>query len=59
VIDRDAEGQQGSYLLVLRRFRFDNLPKAGILNIRGKVIGSLREQMRADLEREKAHGGNS
>ena len=53
VIDR-ADGERGSYLLVLRRFRFDNLPKGGILNIRGKVIGSLRDQMLADLQREKA-----
>ena len=52
VIDRNADGQ-GSYLLVLRRYRFDNLPKGGILNIRGKVIGSLRDQMLADLQREK------
>ena len=55
VIDRDpAAGQHGSYLVVLRRFRFDNLPKGGILNIRGKVTGSLRDQMLADLQREKA-----
>jgi hypothetical protein len=55
VVDRDAAGgQHGSYLLVLRRFRFDNLPKGGILNIRGKVIGSVRDQMLADLQREKA-----
>jgi hypothetical protein len=54
VIDRKAaDGRKGSYLLVLRRFRFDNLPKGGILNIRGKVVASLRDQMLADLQREK------
>ena len=55
VIDRQgANGSPGLYLIVLRRFRFDNLPSGGLLNIRGKVIGSLRDQMLADLVREKA-----
>ena len=54
IVDRPKpDGSQGLYLLVLRRFRFDNLPSGGILNIRGKVIGSLRDQMLADLSREK------
>jgi hypothetical protein len=38
----------GIYVLVLRRYRFDNLP-GGILNIRGKAIGALRDQLLADL----------
>ena len=46
-LDRPAGG---SYVLVLRRFRFDNLP-GGILNIRGKAIGALRDQLLADLRR--------
>jgi hypothetical protein len=55
VVDRQgANGSAGLYLIVLRRFRFDNLPSGGLLNIRGKVIGSLRDQMLADLAREKA-----
>jgi hypothetical protein len=55
VVDRPrANGPAGMYLIVLRRFRFDNLPSGGLLNIRGKVIGSLRDQMLADLAREKA-----
>ena len=55
VVDRQgANGSPGLYLIVLRRFRFDNLPSGGLLNIRGKVIGSLRDQMLADLVREKA-----
>jgi len=40
-------------LMLLRRSRFDDLP-TGLFNIRGKVIGKLRDQMRADLDREKA-----
>jgi hypothetical protein len=40
-------------LLIFRRFRFDNMP-GGLLNIRGKAVGALRDQMLADLEREKA-----
>jgi hypothetical protein len=54
IVDRPrADGSSGMYLIVLRRFRFDNLPSGGLLNIRGKVIGSLRDQMLADLAREK------
>jgi hypothetical protein len=54
VIDRDpAAAQPGIYLVLLRRSRFDDLP-TGLFNIRGKVIGKLRDQMRADLDREKA-----
>ena len=55
IVDRPRpDGSSGLYLIVLRRFRFDNLPSGGLLNIRGKVVGSLRDQMLADLTREKA-----
>jgi len=47
-------GKPGIYLIVLRRYRFDNLPSGGIANIRGKVLGKLRDKTRSDLEREKA-----
>ncbi|HET8712601.1 MAG TPA: hypothetical protein VFM23_02835 [Gemmatimonadales bacterium] len=43
----------GIYLLVLRRFRFDNLP-GGILNIRGRAINALRDQLVLDLKRYQA-----
>jgi len=62
IVDRaGGAGKPGIYLVLLRRFRFDDLPSGGILNIRGKVVGKLRDQMRVDLERqkttsEKAHG---
>jgi len=53
IVDRTrAGGKPGIYLVVLRRFRFDDLPK-GIFNIRGKVVGKLRDQLRADLEHQK------
>src|SRR6267143_917005 len=51
VVDRNP----GSYLLVLRRYRFDNLP-GGILNIRGRAIGALRDQLALDLRREQTTG---
>lgn len=41
----------GSYLLVLRRYRFDNMPSGGLLNIRGRAVGALRDQLLADLRR--------
>lgn len=50
VISR-AEG--GSYQLVLRRYRFDNLPSGGLINIRGRAIGALRDQLLADLRRQR------
>src|SRR5688500_14563095 len=50
VIDRSSSG---SYLVVLRRYRFDNLPSGGLLNIKGRVVESLRENMIADLKRQK------
>lgn len=51
VVDRTP----GSYLVVLRRFRFDNLP-GGILNIRGRAIGALRDQLTLDLRRQQQSG---
>ena len=55
IVDRaGGGGKPGIYLVLLRRFRFDDLPSGGIMNIRGKVVGKLRDQMRVDLERQKA-----
>ncbi len=51
VIDRTPGA--GTYLLVLRRYRFDNLP-GGILNIRGRAIGALRDQLALDLRRQQS-----
>lgn len=48
VVDRNP----GSYVVVLRRYRFDNLP-GGILNIRGRAINALRDQLALDLKRQQ------
>jgi hypothetical protein len=53
VIDRDPQPGGGSYVIVLRRYRFDNLPSGGLLNIKGRVLNSLKEKMAVDLAREK------
>ena len=53
VIDREGPAG-GSYVIVLRRYRFDNLPSGGLLNIKGRVLNSLRDKMAVDLAREKS-----
>ena len=54
VIDRDGAGDAVAvFVVVERRFRFDNLPRGGILNIRGRAVTGLRNQLVADLRREK------
>jgi hypothetical protein len=52
VVDR-ADAPGSAYLVVLRRYRFDNLPSGGLLNIRGRVVGKLRDAMRTELARAK------
>jgi hypothetical protein len=53
VVDRPSSNDEpGIYLVVVRRYRFDHLP-GGIFNIRGKVIGKLRDKMRGDLQQER------
>jgi hypothetical protein len=54
-IDREVSGEPATtYLVVERRFRFDNLPRGGILNIRGRAVNGLRDQLLTDLRRERA-----
>ncbi|GMV03913.1 MAG: hypothetical protein AMXMBFR53_01950 [Gemmatimonadota bacterium] len=51
VVDTRAGADSGAtYLLALRRFRFDNLP-GGPANVRGRVLSQLVEATRADLLR--------
>jgi hypothetical protein len=43
-----------SYLLVLRRYRFDNLPQ-GILKIHDRAVSALSDQLRSELARLASH----
>ncbi|HMI56518.1 MAG TPA: hypothetical protein VK511_00580 [Gemmatimonadaceae bacterium] len=57
VVDGTKEGTAGDtgiYLVVLRRLHFDDLPSGGIVNVRGKVVGKLRDQMTASLRSTKS-----
>ena len=49
-----AAGEPGTYLVVLRRYRFDNMPSSRFIVRRGRVVGGLRDQLVADPKREKA-----
>ena len=49
-----AAGQGASYLIVLRRQKFDDLPSGGLFNIRGKAVKRLREAMRSTLASTRA-----
>ncbi len=55
VVDRhDVARGDGVYLVVLRQYRFDNLP-VGVLNIRGRANSALHDRLDAELRR--AQGG--
>lgn len=43
----------GTYVLLLRRVRFDELPSGGLFNVRGRVIRKLRDGTRDELARTK------
>jgi len=49
-----SSGKPGTYLLRLRRMRFDRLPSGGLINIRSRVKNAMRDQMVSDLERIRA-----
>lgn len=51
VSDAPSSAGQGasSYLVVLRRQKFDDLPSGGLFNIRGKAVKKLREALRTTL----------
>lgn len=53
----DAEpvnGKPASYLVVVRRQKFDDLPSGGLFNIRGKAIRKLRDGLRTTLANTRA-----
>lgn len=43
-----------SYLIVLRRQKFDDLPSGGLFNIRGRAVRKLRDAMRITLANTRA-----
>jgi hypothetical protein len=49
----------GFTLIAIRRYRFDHLPRGGLFNLRGRVIGGLRDALRADLLRLKREAESS
>jgi hypothetical protein len=54
IVDRSVPGDApGIYLAVERRYRFDNLPRGGPLNIRSRAANGLRDQLIADLRRAR------
>jgi hypothetical protein len=54
VIDRTVGSDtSGVAVVIVRRLHFDDLPSGGILNIRGKVIGKMREQLEVFLRDTK------
>jgi len=53
----DAEpGSAGpaSYLVIVRRQKFDDLPSGGLFNIRGKAVKKLRDALRSTLASTRA-----
>jgi hypothetical protein len=48
-----ASGSPTMYLVSVRRYRFDNLPNGGILNIGGRARAALVDIVRSDLEKER------
>lgn len=48
VVDQET-APSGVYLVYLRRLHFDELPSGGLIDVRGKVIGKLRDRTRAAL----------
>ena len=54
-----TDAPSGFTLLAVRHYRFDHLPSGGILNLRGRVVGGLRDNVRADLVRLKRDSESS
>jgi len=48
-----ASGVSGITVIAIRRYRFDQLPSGGLLNIRGRAMNGLRQTLIADLTRLK------
>jgi hypothetical protein len=51
IVDRrDPQRGDGIYLILLRQYRFDNLP-GGVLNIRGRAKSAMHDRIDAELRR--------
>jgi hypothetical protein len=48
-----GDTRPGFTLIAIRRYRFDHLPSGGLFNLRGRVIGGLRDALRAEVIRLK------
>jgi hypothetical protein len=58
ITDAPSAGAQGaSYLFVVRRQKFDDLPSGGLFNIRGKAVRKLRDALRTSLTNTRADIG--
>jgi hypothetical protein len=54
VVDRrDVPGGAGIYLIMLRQYRFDNLP-GGVLNIRGRAKSAMHDRVDAELRKTQS-----
>ena len=47
-------GQAATYLILLRRQKFDDLPSGGLFNIRGRAVKKLRDATRTTLASTRA-----
>jgi hypothetical protein len=54
-----AAGQGATYLIILRRQKFDDLPSGGLFNIRGKAVKRLRDALRTTLASTRAAVGKA
>jgi hypothetical protein len=49
VADADSSAGPASYLVIVRRQKFDDLPSGGLFNIRGRAVKKLRDALRSTL----------
>ena len=53
VVDRPAATGAGVYLMIMRQYRFDQIPSTFRISLRGRLIAKLRERLESDLLRMK------
>lgn len=49
-----APGAPATYLVIVRRQKFDDLPSGGLFNVRGRAVKKLRDGFRATLANTRA-----